>query len=211
MAWQSIFDAGTCTVTVSNAGVTQWSGVLAKGSSSPLFHGVGGANESMQVSVDGSGQVSLAWQPGATHLTDNYTVSVNPTAPSVLGLGCRATNVGLYVHAVGQLGAAADVQLPATAIGLGYTGTPPGVMLMSPNPVDLSAQPNPVAIAVAMGTTGPLALAGTLANGALGTPYSSSLSASGGWPGYTWAISAGTLPPGLSLNTATGLISGTPS
>lgn len=42
------------------------------------------------------------------------------------------------------------------------------------------------------------------------TPYSQTLSATGGVTPYTWSITAGTLPAGLSLNNATGVISGTP-
>jgi hypothetical protein len=41
-----------------------------------------------------------------------------------------------------------------------------------------------------------------------GTPYSEVLTATGGVPPYTWTVSDGTLPPGLSLNAATGTISG---
>ncbi|HVI09033.1 MAG TPA: Ig domain-containing protein [Candidatus Binatia bacterium] len=42
-----------------------------------------------------------------------------------------------------------------------------------------------------------------------GTPYSSSLSASGGTTPYQWSVSAGALPSGLSLQAATGAITGT--
>uniref|UniRef100_UPI0005A9F5A7 autotransporter family protein n=1 Tax=Aeromonas popoffii TaxID=70856 RepID=UPI0005A9F5A7 len=51
----------------------------------------------------------------------------------------------------------------------------------------------------------------TLGNGAVGTSYSETLSASGGTAPYTYAITAGALPAGLNLNTSTGVISGTPS
>jgi hypothetical protein len=44
-----------------------------------------------------------------------------------------------------------------------------------------------------------------------GAPYSAQLSAFGGTGGDTWAVSAGALPAGLTLNTATGVISGTPT
>jgi hypothetical protein len=42
-------------------------------------------------------------------------------------------------------------------------------------------------------------------------PYSYQLTAAGGVPPYTYSISAGSLPAGLSLNGSTGVISGTPS
>jgi len=41
-------------------------------------------------------------------------------------------------------------------------------------------------------------------------PYYQSIFTSGGIPPYTYTVSAGALPPGLSLNPATGLISGMP-
>ena len=48
-------------------------------------------------------------------------------------------------------------------------------------------------------------------SGTVGVSYSHDLVASGGTPPYTFAITAGSLPNGLSLNTATGTISGTPT
>ena len=44
-----------------------------------------------------------------------------------------------------------------------------------------------------------------------GRRYSQTIVASGGTAPYTYSISAGALPPGLTLNAATGVISGTPS
>lgn len=58
----------------------------------------------------------------------------------------------------------------------------------------------------------PMSLNGTLANGTKSVPYSSGLTASGGKPPYSgWSVSTGTLPPGLSINGSTGLITGTPT
>jgi hypothetical protein len=50
----------------------------------------------------------------------------------------------------------------------------------------------------------------SLPNGQAGISYSQTLQAAGGTGSYTWSISSGSLPPGLSLN-ATGHISGTPT
>lgn len=50
----------------------------------------------------------------------------------------------------------------------------------------------------------------TLPYGTNGTAYSQTLTASGGTASYTWAVSSGTLPAGLTLSTA-GVISGTPT
>jgi outer membrane autotransporter protein len=53
----------------------------------------------------------------------------------------------------------------------------------------------------------PTALTGT----SVGVPYTQALSASGGTAPYTYALSSGSLPPGLTLNPSTGVISGTPT
>ena len=50
----------------------------------------------------------------------------------------------------------------------------------------------------------------TVPGGTLGVPYSQTLSASGGQSPYTFAMTAGSLPPGITLSSA-GLLSGTPT
>jgi hypothetical protein len=49
-----------------------------------------------------------------------------------------------------------------------------------------------------------------LPSGSVGGAYSQTLTAVGGTPPYRWAVTSGTLPGGLALNPATGVISGTP-
>jgi hypothetical protein len=51
----------------------------------------------------------------------------------------------------------------------------------------------------------------SLPNGTVGTSYSQTLQSSGGTPPVSWSVTVGTLPAGLSLNSSTGVISGTPS
>ena len=50
-----------------------------------------------------------------------------------------------------------------------------------------------------------------LPSATVSTPYTTTLTATGGTPAYTWAHTTGVVPTGLSLNTSTGVISGTPS
>lgn len=46
---------------------------------------------------------------------------------------------------------------------------------------------------------------------AIGKPYSTSLAATGGTGSFTWSLDGGSLPAGLSLDPATGAITGTPT
>jgi len=62
-----------------------------------------------------------------------------------------------------------------------------------------------VTAALTITTTSPLP------DGILGTAYSATLAASGGTIPYTWSVSAGALPAGLSLNSGSGSITGTPT
>jgi hypothetical protein len=67
----------------------------------------------------------------------------------------------------------------------------------------------PVVITVSAIPT--LTLAGSLPNATLGVAYSQTLTAAGGVKPYTYSLTAGSLPPGLSLSSSTGTISGTPT
>ena len=49
-----------------------------------------------------------------------------------------------------------------------------------------------------------------LPDGAVGVPYNVTLQATGGTPPLMWSITAGSMPSGLLLDSATGNISGTP-
>jgi RHS repeat-associated protein len=51
----------------------------------------------------------------------------------------------------------------------------------------------------------------SLHDGAVGQAYSATLGATGGTTAYSWSITSGTLPSGLTLNASTGTISGTPT
>ncbi len=64
----------------------------------------------------------------------------------------------------------------------------------------LTVQPGPLSI-----------ITTTLPAGSVGAAYSATLTAAGGTSPYTWSITTGTLPAGLTLNASTGTIAGTPT
>jgi len=68
------------------------------------------------------------------------------------------------------------------------------------NPLTFTVTPPPVSI-----------LTDTLTAAVIGRAYTFNLTASGGSPAYSWTISSGALPSGLTLNPASGIISGIPT
>jgi YVTN family beta-propeller protein len=57
----------------------------------------------------------------------------------------------------------------------------------------------------------PIALSCPAGTAQVGIAYSSAFNVTGGVPGYTFSITSGSLPPGLTLNTSTGALTGTPT
>jgi hypothetical protein len=75
-----------------------------------------------------------------------------------------------------------------------------------------TAQSATAALSIAINNSAPLQIiTSALATGVINTPYSDQFAATGGIQPYTWSISAGSLPPGLSFTPSTGQISGTPT
>jgi hypothetical protein len=70
----------------------------------------------------------------------------------------------------------------------------------------------PLSIIIHLPPLTPLTITTTsLSAGKINTAYHQTVEASGGSPPYNWSISSGSLPPGLTLNSATGVISGAPT
>ena len=84
------------------------------------------------------------------------------------------------------------------------SSAPPSSPPPSPPSNPPSNPPPPAPTAVVITTT-------SLPAGTVGDDYAATLSASGGTSPYKWSLISGSLPSGLSLNAATGAISGTPA
>ena len=77
----------------------------------------------------------------------------------------------------------------------------------SSNPAETTSTP----ASITVGSSQLAITSSTLSSGTVGTAYSTLLQASGGTPAYTWSITSGSLPAGLTLAATSGVISGTPA
>src|SRR5664279_5485197 len=109
--------------------------------------------------------------------------------------------------------------------GLSLTTNPDSTATISGTPTTLGTSTFTIQVAdaespPATGTSAPLSIViegfvtittASLPNGTVAIFYDSQLMATGGTTPYTWSLTSGALPPGLSLTAATGVISGTPT
>ncbi len=95
------------------------------------------------------------------------------------------------------------------------SGTPstPGTFNFTVQATDTFPQSDTQAlsITIAAAPVPPNITTTSLPDGTVGTAYSRQVQATGGTGARTWSISAGNLPPPLSINPSTGVISGTPN
>ena len=146
---------------------------------------VGGANPANQTfAISATGVTLDNWSATKTQ----SWVLLSPTSGTAAGnltvsVSCSGLSVGTYVDTVTTSSTTSGIlnSPVTTGITLNVTGT------------------------VNVTTTNPMP------NGIWTIPYSQTLAASGGTGPYTFAVSTGTLPAGLSLNSSTGVISGSPA
>src|SRR5579883_3634746 len=81
----------------------------------------------------------------------------------------------------------------------------------SPSPSGNSSSPPPPSQPSPPSPTPVVITTTSLPTGTVGNAYAATLAASGGTSPYKWKLTSGSLPSGLSLDAATGAITGTPT
>ncbi|WP_435102361.1 putative Ig domain-containing protein [Halarchaeum sp. P4] len=161
--------------------------------------------------------------------TDAAGATTTATLTLTVGDGLTATTTSLPAWTAGQ---SYNETLTAAGGTAPYewnaTGLPAGLSLNSSTgaitgtPTDAGSYSVTVTVRDADGTTdtqtltltvnpAPTIATGTLANATERVAYTQTLGATGGTAPLSWSLTSGTLPPGLSLDTDTGRITGTPT
>ena len=139
----------------------------------------------------GDGRVALSWTPGSTGGSSitNYTIWYS--------------SGGAYTEFTTPTSTATSATVTGLTNGTAYTFEVYAVNSNGTSPA--SAPSSPVT------PTGPGITSPALAGGEVGVAYRATPAVSGGTGPYTWSVTGGSLPAGLTLNTSTGVVTGTPT
>jgi hypothetical protein len=173
--------------------------------------------------------IIVAALTGVTETNDQFKIALFDVCKRVcqpLSLGCAASAGQKSVAYSSALVASGGT--PAYTFSISSGSLPPGLTLnpstgaITGTPTTAGAYSYTAKVTDSLGATAlssgctitianPLTLGCAAATGEKGVAYSSALVASGGTPAYTFSISSGSLPLGLTLNASTGAITGTPT
>ncbi len=173
-------------------------------------------------------QAVLTAKVAGTNSMKSVTITVNPDTVVIVGnvtyvVGAAVRIPVTYTGGTAPVTLSITTQLPA---GLSFnastglitgTATTPGSYMVKAQAVDSSAVPYTavasgiITITAAVPNITPLQLMGAPPSGTVGTIYVSQLVATGGVLPYQFSLASGSLPPGITLSTSTGLLIGTPT
>ena len=152
---------------------------------------------------------------GTIQLPPNVTAAVGQSTPLLVSLATPAPVNGVTIDLQTTDNTVATIT-PSSVFIAAQATTPSTLPVI--NGLKQGSTPMSASAGGFTGATGTINVAGglvittaSLAKGAVGTPYTQSLTASGGTGTYTWQITSGALPAGLTLNGLTGQIGGTPT
>ena len=179
-------------------------------------------NASGLATASASGTTTISATVGAVFGNTTLTVQAVPLAITTAALP-GGTQYQAYSTTLAVSGGKAPYTWSSTGLPAGLslnastgaiTGTPgaAGSSTVTAQVTDANATATSRTFTLTISAAPPLAITSTsLPAGVTGSAYSATLAASGGLQPYAWTIPAGALPPGLTLNSGTGSISGTPT
>ncbi|WP_369915231.1 putative Ig domain-containing protein [Xanthomonas sp. NCPPB 3005] len=178
-------------------------------------------NETFNVGLSGASNASIARATGTgTILNDDAVVTVSPaslpaaTAGSAYSQTLSASGgTAPYSFAVSAGTLPVGVQLSPGGV-LSGTPTSSGSFNFTATATDSGGSPTSGSRAYTLTVASPTITlpATTLAGGTAGQAYTAAINpATGGIAPYTYTLSAGALPAGVTVNSATGALSGTPT
>ena len=165
--------------------------------------------------------------PAGTVPAAPVVVLVTPiSGPAGGGNDVTVTGTNLSGATAIEIGTAAEFAAGTPATEVLCSASAPGCFTVTSSiSLDISAMPAHVAGSVTVKVVslgisgsgaytynpGPALLFPAPPGGEVNVAYSDQLTVTGGTSPYTWSVSTGTLPPGLTLGASTGLLSGTPT
>src|SRR6202044_3853598 len=210
----SPFTSGTITVNgvVNSASVTQ---ALVQSSTSAVAS-----------SADASPATSSSAPAGTVPAAPTVTAITPTNGPAGGANDVKITGTGLGAATAIEIGTAAEFAAGTpTTLNLCSTAAPGCFTVTSATSLDISSMPAHTAATVQVSVVslgisgtgaylynaGPALLFPAPPGGEVGVAYSDQLTVTGGTSPFTWSVSAGALPPGVTLDASTGLLSGTPT
>ena len=160
--------------------------------------------------------------PGGTHLNEPWGIAIAPTGFGTFGgdllvgnfgngqINAFSPTTGAYLGTVsGANGPIAISGLWSLSVRTGGTFNTSAVYFTA----GINGQADGLfgTLTAASASTIVITTASPLPTGKIGTAYTQALAATGGTPPYSnWSVTGGSLPAGMSLNSTTGILSGTP-
>ena len=173
----------------------------------------GTSNFTVTVTDAGAGTASKAFSLTIVSALTVSTASLSPGSLSVPYAQALTAVAGTspYTWAVTAGSLPPGLTLNPTTGAITGTPTTQGSYNFTVQVTDAVGAKATQALSIAIGATPVVSSGPALPGGTMGTAYSTTLAAAGGTPPYTWSISAGALPGGLTLNATSGAITGTPA